>query len=67
MYVWRGPNCSLLKSLYTSCCLIRLLTFMLDNVYLLFGKALAMDSFFFFFFKTVYFRLQGVSLEDQNR
>lgn len=62
VYVFgRGPNVTL-KSLCIPCCLTRLLTFILKNVYLLFGKALVMDFFFF----TQYFRLQIVFLEQSR-
>lgn len=41
----RGAKCYLLKSLYMPCFAIRLLTFLLNSVYFLFGKALVMDYF----------------------
>lgn len=55
----RGPNCYLLKSLYSPCCLIRLLTFMLDNVLSSVWESTS-DGFFLFFKDRLHFRLQSV-------
>lgn len=64
----RGPNCYLLKSLYSPCCLIRLLAFMLNNVLSSVWESTSDGFFFFFFFlKTDCILDCRVSLEEQNR